>query len=302
MADENLGGGNPGAGAPGADGGQPNANADPSGGGKAPVAGAGGQGQGGGTPAGGEKSYTYKEDRGDWVPRHRLNEVSTKLTKQIETLQKQFEEQQGRVKKVFGLEEGSPEEREAEEIRERLYKVAPFLKNLERLTPEQLERIERAAELAEETTNTQWERHAETMVADLESEVASSLGVEKLTPTQRRRLLGAYRDEANANHQARIIAVRKGEREGVRSTRDDNDFIARHERGDKTLIKEFAKAFLDDWFEPARRSAAARLQQRNRPVPSGERTRTPVTSKTPDINYDDPEAFKKALIDARGGA
>lgn len=303
MAEQNLGGGNPGDGnvQPGAggDGNTPNPQNAP-GGGQQPVAGAGGEGN---KPGGqGDKQYTYKEDRTDWVPRSRLNEVTGKLGKQIENLQRQFEDQQGRVKKVFGIEEGSEEEREAEEIRKRLYQVVPWLKNLENLTPEQLERIERAAELAEESSTSQWETHAIKMVEDLESEVSSALGVEKLSDTQRRRLVSAYRDEANAAHQARIVAVRKGERDVVRTTRVDNDFIARHERGDKTLIKEFAKAFLDDWFEPARRSAAARLQQRSRPVPSGDRTRTPVTSKTPEINYDDNDAFKKALIDARGGA
>jgi hypothetical protein len=81
-----------------------------------------------------------------------------------------------------------------------------------------------------------------------------------------------------------------------------NDFMSRHERGDKSLIKQFAKEYVGDWFEPARRQVTSQAVRRGaRPVPNGSRSGQPVT-KTPAIDYNNEDAFKKALIEARRGS
>jgi hypothetical protein len=293
MAVENNGGvENPADGA-GAGGGNPNPNPnDASGGGKQPV----GDGSG-------EKSFSYKEDRSDWIPRHRLTETSGKVTaaeRRAQELETALEQERQRVRALSGVEPKDPKDAEAEELREALYKLVPALKNLEGLTPDQLEEIREAASAARETSVSTWERHAETMVGDLEAELAEKLGVDKLTPTQSRRIRNAYREEAQEAYHARTVAAQRGERQTLKTLASDTDFLARHERGDKALLKEFSKAFLDDWYEPARRSATAAIERRNRPVPRGERTRTPVTSKMPEVDLSNDDAFRKAMRDARG--
>lgn len=255
--------------------------------------GVGGQGGGGGT----EKSYSFKEDRTDWVPRSRLNEQSAAqkaLQAKIDGLESQLTEHNNRVKQVFGVGAPSAEEAEAEKIREALYQIAPGLKHLDKLSEEQLQAVLDAATNAQSSTQNYWDRHTTVMQDDLKTEVASQLGIEKLTETQTKRLLSAYRDEVVGAWRSREAAVKRGE------AVDPNDAVGRHERGDKTLIKEFAKAFLEDFFVPARRSVQAQNQQRFRPVPRGERTRQAVT-RPPEINYNDEDAFKKALLEARSG-
>jgi len=168
-----------------------------------------------------------------------------------------------------------------------LQEMFPGLKALDKLTPEQLQEVLDAAGSARSTTQHHWERHADTMLTDLDAEVADALGVEKLTPTQSKRLRSAYREEAIAAAAAREAG---GEAKG--------DFLDRHEKGDKSLLKEFAEAFLKDWMEPAKRQVTAGVVRRSRPVPNGQRTSAVVT-KMPEIDYNNEDAFKKALSEAR---
>lgn len=260
----------PGAEAPGADGGQPAA---------VPV-----------TPAApAATGYSYKEDRSDWIPRHRLNENTSKFEQQIKSLQERLEEQDRRVKSVFGIENKTAAQKEADETRQALRELLPELQG-EQLTKEEIAELREAAKAARETSISSWQRHAVSMVTDLQSQVAKGMGLDQLSPSQSRLLGTAYREAA----QAAAIA-----RQDDPDHDASNDFLARHERGDKTLIQEFAKAILDDWFEPAKRYAAASIARRNRPVPGGERTRTAPVSSTPAIDYNDEDAFKKALLDSR---
>lgn len=279
--------GNPPAGA-GTNTPPPTGNGAP--GGDKPVAGAGGEG----------KTYSFKEDRSDWVPRTRLNEVSGKLTKYEQdnlTLKQQLELSEKRTRALVGVEPSDPKAAEAEEIRTVLYGMFPQLKALEKLNVEQLEQVFEAAEAAQSTSRATWERHATGMLEDLESQAATALGSDKLTPTQQKHLRRAYREEAQAAADARQV-----DEQGRATDPTGNDFLSRHERGDKSLIKEFVKAFLDDWFEPARRSVTAASARRNmRPIPRGERTRLPVATGAAKVDLSDNNEFKKALIAARGG-
>lgn len=296
MADENVGGQIPAgggeAGPGGAAGGNGNVAPNPTGGGQGQQAQPGAGGNGGQQP----QRFSYNEDRSDWVPRHRLNDTTTKFEKKIEELTSQITGIKTGMGKALGFEQASPEAARQAEIKAALLEVFPNLKSLETLSEERIQQLIEAAEGARSTTQAQWERHATQMLTTLESEVAKTLGSDKLTPTQQKNLRRAYREEARDCLNARERAARTGEAYDA-----SNDFLARHERGDQTLLKEFAKDYLNDWFEPARRRATAEVTRRvNRPIPRGERTRSLVTGGgTPQIDYNNNDAFKKALLDAR---
>jgi hypothetical protein len=258
----------------------------------------GGQGgnQGGGNQGGGP-NFSYREDRSNWVPPSRIKELSD----QIKTLKQQTDEHNGfrtRLGQAFGVNAPSDADREVAEAREALFKVFPNLKVLEKLDPEKFDQLMSGVETAQSSAQAQWDRHANQMIAGLETEVASNLGVEKLTPTQAKNLTRAFREEARDCAIARQRAAKSGDA----SYDASNDFIARYERGDATLLKEFAKAFLGDWVEPGRRMGAADVTRRQtRPVPRGERSRQAIAQGPPQIDYNNADAFKKALLDARGG-
>jgi hypothetical protein len=279
-------GGNTGAG--GAEGGNSGGTTqNASGGGQQPVAGA--------TQGGGQ--FTYKEDRSDWVPRHRLNDNTSKYEKKIEELTNQITGIRTGVGRAFGFEKADPQAEQQEQIKTALLQVFPNLKALESMTPEKIQELMESAEGARSTTQAHWERHATSMLTTLESQVTEALGVENLTPTQQKNLRRAYREEARDCLNARNAAAQSGAAYDA-----SNDFLARHERGDQSLLKEFAKSYLNDWFEPARRRATADVTRRQgRPVPKGERARTMIAGGPPKIDYNDPNAFKKALLAARGG-
>lgn len=298
MADENLGGGAPGADS-GTGGGQPQAQPQPQpGGGQAPVAGA---------PAGGQapRTFTFNEDRSDWIPRHRLNETSGKLTaaeQRAQAAEAALEQERNRVRALAGVNPQDPKEKETAEIRDALYTMFPQLQALEGLTQEQLGQVFEAAQAARQQAATGWERHALGMFDSIHTEAAKVLGAEKLTPSQQKRINSAYREEAASCVQERQAAMQRGERQTLETIATDNDFVARHERGDKALVSEFVKAYLNDWLEPARRSvqAAAQRQSFGRPVPRGERTRQLPAEGARSVNLNNKDEFKKALLEARG--
>lgn len=271
-------GGNPN---PGGGGGNPNPNPNPN-------------------PA--EKTFSFKEDRSDWLPRNRFNEVNTKATKaeqERDQLRGELEAERKRVAALAGVNPQDPKSKETEDIRAAMHEMFPHLKALEGLTAEQLQEVFEAAASAKTTSQASWERHAEEMFTALETEAGSKIGSEKLTPTQQRAIRRAYREEA----QITLAARKKAAESGDTSYDLRGDFISRHERGDKSLIKEFVKAFMDDWYEPAVRSVTAKQAQRNsRPIPRGERTRTTFAQGAPKVDYNNESDFKKALIAARNGA
>lgn len=293
MADDNLGGGAPGAGQ-GTGEGKP--NIDPTNGAPADkgVAGQAGTGTG-------EKVYTYKEDRTDWIPRTRLNEESGKRTaieKERDQARQELEAERRRVQALAGVTPKSPEDQNTEEIQQALLKMFPGLAAIKDLTPEQLQEVFEAAQSGQQASQQHWNRHATQMLTGLEREVSELIGAEKLTPTQVKTLHRTYREEARECWAARERAQKTGEHYDA-----SNDFIARHERGDETLLTDLAKQFLDDWFEPAKRQAiTSTVRRQNRPVPRGERTRQTVTKGAPEIDYNNEDAFKKALLAARNEA
>lgn len=293
---------NPNGGQPGGqnDGQQPQQPQNPTGGGQQP------QGQQPGAAAIAEKTYSYREDRTDWVPRHRLNELSggkTKAEQERDTARAELETERKRVQALSGVTPQDPKAAEQTAIRDAIMQLVPEIGLLKGMTKEQLEEILDAAKTARTSTQATWERHATTMLNDLDAEAGKILGTDKLSATQQSRLRSAYRDEARQAMAERQEQKERGERRSLDTTAQDNDFVARHERGDKTLIKEFVKAFLDDFYEPARRQVTAQQARRQfRPTPRGERVRTPLTAGAQPVDLNNEAEFKKALLSARGAS
>lgn len=301
---------------PGAGGGGTNTEVNnAAGGGKQPVDNSGGgAGNNGGLPNGfkvvdgnivnaaGKRLHFYEEDRSDFVPRSRLNGENpqfkqrlTQAEQERENLRQELERERARIRALAGLETPSAEEAQRKEVKNLILEMFPELGEISTLK----EQNQTALSQAQQAQVAHWERHSTAMFNDLEREVADALGVEKLTDTQVKRLRAAYIQDAQDAVNARFVNV--GGQWLLKEGYDfSNDFMSRHEAGDKSLIKEFVKGYVGEWFEPARRQVTAQVTRRSRPVPGGGRSGQPIT-KTPEINYNDENAFKQALINARRG-
>jgi hypothetical protein len=234
------------------------------------------------------------------VPRHRITEQGQKLTaaeQRAITAEQRAEAAEKRVKALAGVETPSAQQAEEEQLREVLYRLVPGLKNLEAFDADQLQEVMDAAKTARSASSAQWERHAQGMLETVETDIAKGMGIDKLTPRQVQRIRSAYIEEAQAAAQAR----QRDEQDG--RPVDPANFLTRHERGDKTLIAEFVKNYLEDFYEPARRSVTARTVARTtRPVPRGERGRQMTATTPAKVDLNDKQAFKDALIAARGAS
>lgn len=261
------------------------------------------------TPAGGgqqqqqqtqqEKSFSYKEDRSQWIPPHRLSEVSGRLTqreREFQELQARLADNERKLRLAMGVEQQDPNEVEDEKARQVLRRLFPILEKLNDETLEQVLGAGQAAQQLKATNDNYWNRHSDQMLGDLQQNFAQALGTEKLTDSQAKRIKLAYTQEAEACHANRVKAIEQYKRTGYTEYDFDNDFIARHEKGDKTLIQEFVKTFTEDFFEPARRKAVQTVGGRV-PVPNG-RGRSTVASTQTKPKLGTEKEFKSALNEA----
>ena len=100
-----------------------------------------------------------------------------------------------------------------------------------------------AADSRTDASRAYWEGHRNKMLADLGDEATKLLGIEKLSDALVERLSRVFREEIREQAQRRAKAKQSED-----ATYDyDNDFVARYARGDKALLKEFAKSFLGEW-------------------------------------------------------
>lgn len=168
------------------------------------------------------------------------------------------------------------EEADVEAIRERFAQLFP---GLAKLTEEQIDRLMEVADRGEQleaTTTNYWTNHGRNMLASVHSDIAKELG--DLSDRQKKRINAAYVQEAE----------------------QDPNFLARHEAGDPTLIKEFVKNYLDDFVEPVRRKVTQSEVSRQRPVPFGKDRSIPgQPDKTIDVN--DNKAVMDFIMENRRG-
>jgi len=182
----------------------------------------------------------------------------------------ELEAERKRVQALAGVNPKSEQEAEEEAIKQRLEALG-----YPRLTQEDLDAIRelRATQSnLSETTQHYWVQHGRQMVGGVQAEIEKELGG-KLTERQAKRIAAEYAREAENNP----------------------EFLDRHEKGDKTLIAEFAKQLIEDWFEPARRKVTQQETQRFRPVPSG-KDRGIVTHGDKKIDVTDPKQVEDFLV------
>lgn len=175
----------------------------------------------------------------------------------------------------------SPAEASDDEIRKEFVRLYPELGGITKEDIQAIRELRGQAESMRETTDHYWTNHGQVMLEAVETAAVDALGGE-LSASQKRRLASAYIAEAQ----------------------NDPEFLDRHNRGDKKLVAEFVKSYLDDFYEPGKRSALANEVNRNRPVPrSGDRNVAPGTPpKKIDVN--DTKAVEDVLVEGfkqRGG-
>jgi hypothetical protein len=199
------------------------------------------------------------------------------LEAQTAQFQSELAAERKRIQALVGVTPLNPEETEAAEIRARFGKVFTKEQLLEQmgLSPEDIEDIRAAREERASTKATSdhyWTQHAQNMVNGAIEEIAKSYGG-TLSEKQKATITRAY----------------------VLRAREDPAFLERHDQSDKTLAAEFAKEWIDEWFEPAKRSALATEVGQYRRVPNGQ-NRGIVSQGDKKIDVKDPKAVEDLLV------
>lgn len=228
-----------------------------------------------GSPAGRDTG----PDRGMLADLQRERQQRQQLETQYQQAQQrqaQFEarlqERERQIQALTGSQTPTPDQAQEAEVRARFAQLFPHLAGL---TPEAIERIIALSESSqnlEQTTQHYWTSHGRSMLENLHQSVADELGGD-LTDRQKSALVASY----------------------IRNAEQDPAFLQRHEQGDQTLIREFAKAWVEDWFEPARRKVTQTALGQQRRVPSGRATQ-PVSTGKAKIDFNDPKAVEDAMV------
>ncbi len=187
-----------------------------------------------------------------------------------------------RVQALAGVTPQSPEAADQDAIRQQFSQLFPGLAKLN--NDEMIEKLQKllsSSDMHEETTKRYWSDRAAQMTNGVIDVIKKELGGD-LSERQVRNIRSAYASAAERNP----------------------EFLARHEEGDPTLITEFAKEFIEDWFEPARRKVTQQQLDRNRNVPQG-RDRSFGAPKPKAIDFKNEKSVEDALVEsyrAHGGA
>ncbi len=231
------------------------------------------------TPTGAAPTgFSYKEDRSTWVPPHRISEETRKrqdAERRYQETNARLEVETQRVQRLVGLDPKNPEEQKVEEVKAALTAMFPALARIsdEEFLNKLTSVADRDGELQQAVEN-HWTQHGRVMLDALEEEVSNALGGD-LSDRQKKRLSDAY----------------------INEIKDSPELIKRHEAGDRSLVTQFAKDFLDDWYKPAQRQVTNQQVSRvvSRRTPNGRDSR-PVVQGKPKIDYNDPKAVEDAMV------
>lgn len=240
--------------------------------------GAGGAGDGAGgvktTPGQGGAAQPNPwdtEKRGLLTDLGRERKTRQEFEKNQTKLQADLDAANKRIRALAGV---APEDKNADARAAIQAEIAEMYPALKQLTPEQVAKVLAVAEKSdslEAAVNHHWTSHAQKMVDSAQAAIEKQIGG-KLSDRQLTRMTQLYLNEAQ----------------------QDQKFLARHEAGDAKLIEEFVASFVEDFFEPGRRSALADITRRQRPVPNGKGQTISVGGKQ--VNLKDPKAFEDAMV------
>lgn len=202
------------------------------------------------------------------------------LEQQLQQATGALDQERRRIRALAGVDTPSPEQAELDAVRARVVELFPVLAKLDENTLGQLLGLSEQAQSINDVTTNHWTRHGRQMLDGLTEQVSEAIG-KNLTDRQAKALQRAYVNECEA----------------------DPEFLARHEAGDLKLIEEFAKAWVEDWFDTARVQVTQQEVSRFRPVPNG-RDRNVQTTPPKKINFSDGKSVEDAMVEsfkAHGG-
>jgi hypothetical protein len=237
--------------------------------------------------------FTYKEDRANWVPPHRITQQTAKQRE----LEGQLAEANRRVAALAGTQTPDPQDEKVAQSREALMTLFPQLRKFEHLTDEQLDRVLQTPDYVERANANDvqnWTRHGRQQLGVLHSDVASALNQDSLTDDQKADVGESFKAWFKTTV-AKELEASGGE---VSAT------LQRYEDGDAKLINEFSKRYIDAWVTPARRQVTAQQTARSRGVPNSQgRAQVTTSVKRPDSfkSIDERIDFAAELYKERGG-
>ena len=206
--------------------------------------------------------------------RQQYEKQSREQAAQLQLLQRQ-------IQALTGAAPKGQEDAEADAIKQQFFKYFPQYQKLDEKTIDKLLQATDRIGSLDALEQHVWGKHGQSMIDSVETEIAKAFDSETLNAQQQEIVLALYRQRAES----------------------DPEFLTRHERGDKTLIKEFAAQFVESVFEPARRKAQAQAVSSQRPVPNGgQRSILGAGGKKVDLSNND--AFGAAMaaeFKANGG-
>lgn len=226
-------------------------------------------------PVPGQKnSVDDAQQRGLIADLQKERQARQKLEQQFTALNANLEAERRRVQALAGVTPKTEEDVQLDEIRARIVKMFPVLGRLDEDQIDELLSLKDHAGSIEEATQHHWTTHGRSMLSGLNEAVAKEIGSD-LSDRQKKALGQAYVAAAEA----------------------DPAFLQRHEQGDPKLIEEFAKAWIEDWFEPARKQVVTTEAQRFRRVPNG-RDRNVQTTPPKAVDFKNPKAVEDAMVES----
>lgn len=224
--------------------------------------------------------FTYKEDRTDWMPKHRFNEVNTRAQQsgqRVSQLEADLAERDRKIAALAGVAPVDPNAQKADSVKAAFFQMFPNFKHLADLTPDQMQAILRApqgADRAQQAEDRHWQQQGKTVLKTIYSEVAASFGAEKLSADQESDIQSSFAPWFNAKCRAELEA----------SGGETSATLQKYEDNDPSLIADFVKRVTNNWVEPARRRVTQQTLTRTRPVPSSA-GRTQITSRPAPENF-----------------
>lgn len=189
---------------------------------------------------------------------------------QLATAKAEVESERRRVQALAGVATKSQDETDIDEVKKRFGTLFPHLAELTAEDVRALRETQSQVTRLRDSEQRMWQDKAVQMVEMVEAAIVKDIGGD-LSQRQKDAIRAGYVQAAN-----------------------DPDFLERHTRGDKKLPEEFAKQWIEDWFEPARRKITQQQLSQQRRVP-GARDRSVPGSTTPKIDVKDDNAVADLL-------
>ncbi len=251
-------------------------------------------------PTASPTEYKYKEDRSNWIPKNRFDEINQRAhqsTAQLQALQQELANERRRVQALAGVVPQDPNAQRSEQVKQAFFEMFPQFKQLASMSDEQMQKLMMAPDRMQEASQAehrQWQRHGNQQVAAISEQVADALGMDKLSPRQESTLRTAFTAWLKSTAAQEFQA----------SNGQGSDTLRRYEDGDPSVIQSFTTEYVADFITPARRQATAQSINRNRPVPNSSGRSQVTTPPRPETfkDLDERIAYAAEQYKERGGS